>query len=55
MMAGGKDDVFPAEHQAALRAALPGADYREFEGLGYNLIWVTPDVVSPALTEFLTR
>ncbi len=53
IMAGGKDDLFPAEHQAALRAALPHAEYREFEGLGHNLIWETPDIVGPALADFL--
>ena len=55
IMAGGKDDLFPAEHQAALRAALAHAEYREFESLGHNLIWETPDVVGPALAEFLAR
>jgi pimeloyl-ACP methyl ester carboxylesterase len=53
IMAGGKDDLFHAEHQAALRAALPQAEYREFEGLGHNLIWETPETVGPALAEFL--
>ncbi len=55
IMAGSKDDLFPAAHQAALRAALPQAEYREFVGLGHNLIWEKPMLLGPVLAEFLAR
>jgi pimeloyl-ACP methyl ester carboxylesterase len=55
IMAGTKDDLFPAEHQAALRAALPQAEYREFLGLGHNLIWERPRLLGPVLADYLAR
>jgi len=55
IMAGSKDDLFSAEHQAALRAALPQAEYREFAGLSHNLIWEEPDLLGPVLADFLAR
>ncbi|MEZ5893875.1 MAG: alpha/beta hydrolase [Parvularculaceae bacterium] len=53
IMAGSQDDLFPADHQAALRAALPQAEYREFVGHGHNLIWENPALVGAVLAEFL--
>lgn len=53
IVAGSKDDLFPAEHQQALRRALPDADYIEFDGLGHNMIWEQPERVAPAIADFL--
>lgn len=55
IIAGGKDTLLDAEHQAALRAAFPQAQYVAFERLGHNMIWEEPGKVAPPLVEFLRK
>ena len=47
--------LFLASHQAALREALPQAEYRKLVGLGHNLIWEKPYLPGPSLADFLAR
>lgn len=53
ILSGGRDELFPAEHHAALVAAYPGAQARVFPELGHNLILERPDEVGPVLVRFL--
>jgi pimeloyl-ACP methyl ester carboxylesterase len=53
ILAGGRDELFGADHQQALRKALPHASFRGFPELGHNLLWERPDEVGAVLTAFL--
>ena len=53
ILAGGRDELTGAEHQAALREALPHARYREYAELDHNLIYEGPDRILPAIRDFL--
>lgn len=55
IIAGGKDELFGAAHQDALRKALPHAEYRVFAELGHNPIWEWHEAVGKTLAEFLAR
>jgi pimeloyl-ACP methyl ester carboxylesterase len=52
ILSGGKDQLFPAEHHAALVKAIPHAEARVFAGLGHNLSWERPAEVGPVLARF---
>jgi len=49
---GDKDPFFGAEHQAALRAAMPHARFRTFEGIGHNPHWERPEEVAHLIEAF---
>jgi pimeloyl-ACP methyl ester carboxylesterase len=53
VLSGGRDELFPAEHHAALMAAYPQAEGQVFADLGHNLILERPDEVGPVLAAFL--
>ena len=53
VLSGGKDELFPAEHHAALMKAYPGAQGRVFAELGHNLVLERPEDVGPVLVRFL--
>lgn len=53
ILSGGRDELFPAEHHAALVAAYPGAEAHVFPALGHNLILERPAEVGPVLARFL--
>jgi pimeloyl-ACP methyl ester carboxylesterase len=53
VLSGGRDELFPAEHHAALMAAYPQAEGQVFAELGHNLILERPDEVGPVLAAFL--
>lgn len=53
ILSGGRDELFPAEHHAALVAAYPGAEAHVFPALGHNLILERPAEVGPRLAAFL--
>lgn len=53
ILSGGRDELFPAEHHAALVAAYPGAEAHVFPALGHNLILERPEEVGPRLAAFL--
>ena len=53
ILSGGRDELFPAEHHAALVAAYPGAQAHVFPALGHNLILERPEEVGPRLAAFL--
>ena len=55
ILSGGRDELFPAEHHAALVAAYPGAEAHVFPDLGHNLILERPEEVAPHLAAFLRR
>ena len=55
ILSGGKDELFPAEHHAALVKALPTAEAHVFPDLGHNLNMERPDEVGPVLARFLER
>jgi pimeloyl-ACP methyl ester carboxylesterase len=54
ILSGGKDELFPAEHHAALMRVYPGAEARVFPDLGHNLILERPHEVGPPLVRFLS-
>jgi pimeloyl-ACP methyl ester carboxylesterase len=51
---GSKDDIIPEEGRETLRAGLPAARVKVFEGLGHNPFWEDPQGVAEAITPFLT-
>jgi pimeloyl-ACP methyl ester carboxylesterase len=53
ILSGGRDELFRAEHHAALVAAYPGAEAHVFAELGHNLILERPHEVGPVLARFL--
>ncbi|WP_129794114.1 alpha/beta fold hydrolase [Sphingosinicella sp. CPCC 101087] len=53
ILSGGRDELFPAEHHAALVAAYPRAEAHVFPELGHNLIIERPEEVGPVLVRFL--
>ena len=55
ILSGGRDELFPAEHHAALVAAYPGAEAHVFPALGHNLILERPAEVGPVLARFLAQ
>ena len=52
-VAGGRDEFFGPEHQAALRASFPDGEYRLYPDLGHNMIYEAPDKIMPAVVRFL--
>jgi pimeloyl-ACP methyl ester carboxylesterase len=50
---GGKDNLFGARDRCSLRAALPQAEVRLFEGLGHNAYWEDPQAVASVVNSFL--
>ena len=50
---GGKDPLFDAEDQAALRKTIKGAQFVTFDALGHNLQWENPKGVAGAIAKFL--
>ena len=50
---GGKDNLFGARDRCSLRAALPQAEVRLFEGLGHNPYWEDPQAVASVINPFL--
>ena len=50
---GGKDNLFGARDRCSLRAALPQAEVRLFEGLGHNAYWEDPQAVASVINPFL--
>ena len=55
ILSGGRDELFTAEHHAALVTAYPGAEAHVFPALGHNLILERPGEVGPVLARFLAR
>ncbi len=55
ILSGGRDELFTAEHHAALVAAYPDAEAHVFPALGHNLILERPEEVGPVLASFLAR
>lgn len=55
ILSGGKDELFPAEHHAALLRAYPAAEAHMFPDLGHNLNMERPEQVGPVLARFLKR
>ena len=55
ILSGGKDEIFPAEHHAALVEAFPAAEAHVFPDLGHNLNMERPEEVGPVLARFLER
>ena len=53
ILSGGADPIFPAEHHAALVAAIPHAEAHVFPGLGHNPNWEQPDAVGTHIARFL--
>jgi pimeloyl-ACP methyl ester carboxylesterase len=52
---GDQDGFFNEQAQNDLRAALPMAQFKAFEGLGHNLMWENPVDVGNVITEFLSN
>jgi pimeloyl-ACP methyl ester carboxylesterase len=50
---GSKDPIMEEPVRASLRAALPKAQVRIFEGLGHNPFWEDPRAVAQSINEFL--
>lgn len=50
---GSKDPIMPEEERQTLRAALPQAQVRIFDGLGHNPFWEDPKAVAGAINTFL--
>ena len=55
ILSGGKDELFPPEHHAALVKAFPAAEAHVFPDLGHNLNMERPEEVGPVLERFLDR
>ncbi len=55
ILSGGKDELFTAEHHAALLKAYPDAQARVFPALGHNLNMERPEEVGPVLARYLER
>lgn len=54
ILSGGKDELLPADHHAALVRTYPGAEERVFADLGHNLVLERPHEVGPPLVRFLS-
>lgn len=52
---GDQDGFFDSSAQAELRAALPNAEYRTFEGFGHNMFWEQPEKFGETVTQFLDK
>ena len=52
---GGKDSLFDAASQEALREAMPKAAVKTFETLGHNLAWEDPRAVAGEIAAFLRQ
>ncbi|MDF3605388.1 alpha/beta hydrolase [Paracoccus sp. DMF-8] len=52
---GDQDGLFGPESQAALHAALPGADTLTYPGLGHNFFWEQPDQAAGDIAAFLKK
>jgi len=50
---GSKDPIMEEEVRQSLRAALPAAKVKIFEGLGHNPFWEEPEAVAKAINGFL--
>lgn len=50
---GSKDPIMGPEDRATLRAALPHAEVRIFDGLGHNPFWEQPRAVARVIARFL--
>ena len=55
ILSGGRDELFTAEHHAALVAAYPRAEAHVFPALGHNLILERPAELGPVLARFLAQ
>ena len=55
ILSGGKDEIFPPEHHAALLEAFPQAKSRVFPDLGHNLVWERPVEIAAEISTFLER
>ena len=53
ILSGGRDELFPARHHAALVKAYPAAGAHVFLALGHNLLVERPGEVGPVLAAFL--
>jgi pimeloyl-ACP methyl ester carboxylesterase len=51
---GSKDPIMEEPVRASLRAALPKAQVKIFEGLGHNPFWEDPRAVAESINQFLT-
>lgn len=51
---GSKDPIMPEEVRQTLRAALPHAQVKVFEGLGHNPFWEQPEGCAKVINAFLT-
>jgi non-heme chloroperoxidase len=49
------DAFFPPPEQEKLRALLPNAEFRMFEGVGHAIHWEQPGRVATEITEFVAR
>lgn len=52
---GGKDEMFGADVQAALRQSLPQAKFTAYPGYGHNLHWEAPKETGTAIAAFLRK
>lgn len=50
---GSKDPIFEEDERQTLRAALPAARVKIFDGLGHNPFWEDPPAVAAAINGFL--
>ncbi len=50
---GSKDPIMGPADRASLRAALPHAEVKIFDGLGHNPFWERPRTVARKITRFL--
>jgi pimeloyl-ACP methyl ester carboxylesterase len=51
---GSKDPIMPEDERATLRAALPKAQVKVFDGLGHNPLWEDPPGVAAVINPFLS-
>jgi pimeloyl-ACP methyl ester carboxylesterase len=52
---GSEDFIMKAQSRDSLRAALPNAEVKIFDGLGHNPFWEDPAGVADAINQFLDR
>jgi pimeloyl-ACP methyl ester carboxylesterase len=50
---GSKDPIMDEQQRASLRAALPNAQVRIFDGLGHAPFWEQPQAVAAVINDFL--
>ena len=50
---GTADAIYTSDDQTALRAALPGAVFKSYDGAGHNLQWEQPQRVAEDIREFI--